>query len=426
MDLALRVGQMLLSNGAGTADVGATMSSICRHLGLRNTYVDVTYIMLTIIHQQDLTDVPLALRRNVHRRVTDFEAVTDIDRVVKDLMEDHIDLDEARRRVASIETRGYRRPRWVVITANGGVGAGVGLYIGGDWVVAVIAFIAAVAIDLLRNWLARYRLPDFYTQVAGGLCASLLAVGASAMQIPADQSLVISANIVALLAGLGLLGAVQDALTGYYLTASARVLEVLLATAGIVVGVSGGLSIGRLFGVEILAATSLPNLSQLPMVVLGAGIATASFAVSSYAPWRIVAPIAAVGAAGAALATFLTEHDLSRAWAVGLAATFIGMVSYPISTRGRVPSLVIAVSSIVPLLPGLTIYRALAQLAEENMSGVFATLTAVAIAISVAAGVILGEYIAQPVRRETKRLERRMSGPRLVGPFRAKSRRKSS
>jgi hypothetical protein len=35
--------------------------------------------------------------------------------------------------------------------------------------------------------------------------------------------------------------------------------------------------------------------------------------------------------------------------------------------------------------------------------------------------VILGEYIAQPLKREARRLEDRLAGPRLVGPLRARS-----
>jgi len=37
------------------------------------------------------------------------------------------------------------------------------------------------------------------------------------------------------------------------------------------------------------------------------------------------------------------------------------------------------------------------------------------LAIALAAGVILGEYIAQPVKRNVRRLEGRLAGPRMVG-----------
>ncbi len=43
------------------------------------------------------------------------------------------------------------------------------------------------------------------------------------------------------------------------------------------------------------------------------------------------------------------------------------------------------------------------------------------IAVALASGVILGEYVAQPLKREARRLESRLSGPRLVGPLRARA-----
>lgn len=424
MDLALRAGEMLLANGAGTADVSATMSSICRHLGLRGTFVDVTYIMLTIVHDHGLDEAPLILRRNVVHRETDFEDVTAVDRLVSALLSDEIDLDEARSQIAAIATGGHARPRWVVTCASGMVGAGVSLMLGGGWAVMLTAFLAAVAIELLRRPLQVRRLPDFYIQVVGGLCASLIAVAAGAAALPGPPSLVIAANIVVLLAGLGLMGAIQDALSGYHLTAVARLFEVMLATGGIVAGVGGGLMVGRMLGVDLGAGTSLPDLSHLPFVTLGAGIAAAGFAIQSFAPWSSLPTIAVIGAGAAAMSVSLVQNGLDRPWASGTAAFAIGLVSYPASRFLRIPALVIVVPGIVPLLPGLKIYLSLAQLAESSLTGIFEGITAAATALALAAGVILGEYVAQPLGRETKRLERRLSGPRLVGPFRAKSRRK--
>ena len=114
---------------------------------------------------------------------------------------------------------------------------------------------------------------------------------------------------------------------------------------------------------------------------------------------------------------------MGRAAAAGVAALIIGLVSYSAAGWSRVPPLVIIVSCIVPLLPGLSIYRSLALLAQDNYAGLLAMITAVGVAIALSSGAILGEYIAQPLRREARRLEQRLAGPRLVGPFRARSRR---
>ena len=120
----------------------------------------------------------------------------------------------------------------------------------------------------------------------------------------------------------------------------------------------------------------------------------------------------------------LGERDVGRAWPAALAAIFIGVVSYTAAGWFRVPPLVVVVAAIVPLLPGLSIYRGLSLLAADNYTGILGMITAIAIAISLAAGVILGEYVAQPLRHEARRLEGRLSGPRLVGPLRARARRR--
>ena len=50
-------------------------------------------------------------------------------------------------------------------------------------------------------------------------------------------------------------------------------------------------------------------------------------------------------------------------------------------------------------------------------------MTAASVALALAAGVILGEYVAQPLRREARRVESRLAGPRLVGPVHVLGRR---
>ena len=79
------------------------------------------------------------------------------------------------------------------------------------------------------------------------------------------------------------------------------------------------------------------------------------------------------------------------------------------------------VSGITPLLPGLSIYKGLYLMAAGSNAGLLSLATALAIALALASGVILGEYIAQPLKREARRLEIRLAGPRLVGPWRPRS-----
>jgi uncharacterized membrane protein YjjB (DUF3815 family) len=132
--------------------------------------------------------------------------------------------------------------------------------------------------------------------------------------------------------------------------------------------------------------------------------------------------------AAVAVGIVVALRDLGRAWPVATAAFVVGLVSYSVAGRMRVPPLVVVVPAVVPLLPGLSIYRGLMLLTDEaggnTSAGLLAMFTAVSVAVSLAAGVILGEYVAQPLKREARRLEARLAGPRLVGPVRVERRRR--
>ena len=421
LDLALRVGEVLLSSGAGAADVTATMWSVVHACGVRGVDIDVTFTALTISHQASHDEPAMVQMRHVRHRDIDYEDLTEVDHIVTELIRGDIDRDEARGRLAQVVSSGHRRPRWAATLGNGVMGGGVGVLLGGTWVVVAIAFLAAVSIDLLLRAMSRRRLPAFYQQVAGGLLATLIAVAAAASEIDVDPSFVVTVGIIMLLAGIGFMGAVQDALTGFPLTASARLLEAMLATAGIIAGVSGGLTVGRMLGVDLgRLDPGTSSLSDAGAVVLGAAVAAAAFGFACYAPLRSLPVIAVVSGAAAMVFLLMDSQGFGRAWSAAGAAILIGLVSYSLSSQARVPPLVVVVSAIVPLLPGLSIYRGLSLLATGG-NGLLSLMGAAAIAVALASGVILGEYVAQPLRREARRLEHRLSGPRLVGPLRARA-----
>jgi uncharacterized membrane protein YjjB (DUF3815 family) len=279
-----------------------------------------------------------------------------------------------------------------------------------------LAFLAACAIDRTQRMMGRRGLPTFYQQVAGAAVATLIAVAAAATQIQANPSRVVTAGIVMLLAGIGVMGATQDAITGFPVTASARLLDALLATTGIIGGVSAGLSLGLMIGVDI--GTLNPGAvgpQRAGLMVLGSALAAAAFAYACYAPARALLIVATMGGLGQAAWIVVDRTALGTTFASAVAAVTIG-VACAVSGRFRVPPLVIVVPAIVPLLPGLAIYRGLALL-SEGQDGVPQLIAAAATAIALAAGVILGQYLAQPLRREGRWLEARLSGPRLVGPL---------
>jgi uncharacterized membrane protein YjjP (DUF1212 family)/uncharacterized membrane protein YjjB (DUF3815 family) len=417
MNLALRIGELLLSSGAGASDVSAAMRNVAWACGLRGYTADVMFTELTMSQQSSPEEPALIQIRQVRYREIDYGDLTDVDHLIRDLVAGHIGRVDATSRLNRIISTGHARPRWAVTAALGVMGGGVGMVLGGDWLVVVVAAAAAVLVDLMQRQMGRRRLPAFHQQVAGGLLATLIAVGMDATPADVSPSLVISTSIIMLLAGVNFLGAIQDALTGFPVTAGARILEAFLATAGVVAGVSGGLKVADILGVDLGRLNpGVYSIADLPLMVVGGAIAAAAYSFAAYAPVRSVAPIAVV--AGVAIAMYVVAYDrgFGIAWSSALAALLLGLVSYPVAARVRIPTLVVVAAGITPFLPGLSIYRGLTLLATNASAALLAMVTAAAIAIALSSGAILGEYLAQPIRREARRLESKIAGPRMVGP----------
>jgi uncharacterized membrane protein YjjP (DUF1212 family) len=418
LDLALRIGEVLLSSGAGAADVTATMLAVTHACGVHNVYADVTFVDLILRHQPG-SDQPAAIQmRRVVRRPVDYADLVAVDRTVDDLINGRIAREEARDQVARIVSTGHDRHRWAVTIGWGVMGTGIALTLGGSPLVCVLAFLAACAIDATQLLLPLHRIPTFYQQAAGGFVATLIAVSAAATHLEVNPSRVVTTGIVMLLAGVGIMGATHDALTGFPVTASARMIDALLNTAGIITGVSAGLTAADLLGVGLASLNpGAAGLAEVGVAVLGAALAAAAYAFASYAPLRSLVAVAMVAALGQGVLLGVSSSDVGRTWGSAAAAVTIGATCYLVASRFGVPPLVVVVPAIVPLLPGLDIYRGLALLAEGK-DGVLQLASALATALALAAGVILGQYVAQPLRREAHRLEARLSGPRMVGPFR--------
>ena len=424
LDFCLRIGELLMSTGAGAADVTATMRSLAQHLGLRGADIDVTYTSLSMTYQADPEAIPVHTTRQVKNRTTDYDHLTAVDHLVRKVVNDDIDLQGARIELGRIVSGGHSRPRWAVTLGVAMMAGTITIYLGGDLRVAVLALISAAAIDQLQLFMTRrWELPVFYVQVAGAGLATLLAVVAATLPLDLDVSNSITANITVMLAGIAFMGALQDALTGFHVTASARIMEALVSTAGIIAGVTGGLVFAGSVGVDIEASVSTVGntLTSVSVSVLGGAIAAAAFAYSAYAPTRTLFPVAVIAGIAVALSV-VVPGDVGRTWRVAVAALFVGLVAYSVASKLKVPPLIIVVSGAVPFLPGYSIYRGLSMLAQETPAttsvGLVALFTAASVAMALASGVILGEYIAQPLQRRAWRIETRLSGPRLVGPLR--------
>src|SRR4051794_18477856 len=144
LNLALRIGEVLLSSGAGASDVSAAMRNVAWSCGVRGYTADVMFTELTMSQQSSPDEPALIQIRQVRYREVDYAHLTEVDHLIRDIVEGRIDGGGAAPRLNRIVSTGHGRPRWSVTGALGVMGGGVALVLGGGALVVVVAAVAAM------------------------------------------------------------------------------------------------------------------------------------------------------------------------------------------------------------------------------------------------------------------------------------------
>ncbi|SDQ74318.1 threonine/serine exporter ThrE family protein [Quadrisphaera sp. DSM 44207] len=405
----VRLAEALLSSGASAADVTSTTTRVARGGGLVSSQVDVTYTAVTISTLRE-DGTPLTVLRMVTSRGTDYGKLAHLYALSRDAGRG-LPVDELEARLRRILSAAPLYRRGTAHAATVVLAAALAVQLGGSAAVAAAAAVSAALIQVVLRASEARDLPPFFQQVAGAAAAATVATALHVAQpwLPGalgvlQPSLVVGAGIVVLLAGLSLVGSVSDAIAGYYVTAAARALETLLMSTGLVVGIAGVLDVAQGWGVVLPLLQDPPEGHPLPVALAAAGAASAAWAVSGHAGRRAVALSGLCGALGLGALEVLTAVGVSAPVASAAAALAIGMLAENAGPRLTAPPVVVAICGIVPLLPGLQVYRAiLALVTASPAAGVGALLGAAGTALALAAGVSLGAWAAATPQARQRR-----------------------
>ncbi|MFJ4524449.1 threonine/serine exporter ThrE family protein [Streptomyces sp. NPDC088810] len=399
LDLTLRIGELLLAGGEGAEDVEAAMFAVCRSYGLDRCEPNVTFTLLSISHQPSLVEDPVTASRTVRRRGTDYTRLSAVFRLVDDLTdpETHVSLEEAYRRLAEIRRNRHPYPGWALTLASGLLAGAASVLVGGDVIVFVAAALGAMLGDRLA-WLCAGRgLPEFYQFTVAAMPPAAIGVALALAHVDVNGSAVITGGLFALLPGRALVAGVQDGLTGFYITASARLLEVMYFFVGIVVGVL----VVLYFGVKIggkLNPDAVPTISERPLIQIAASmLLSLTFAILLQQERSTVLWVTLNG--GVAWSVYGAMHyvgDISPVASTAVAAGLVGLFGQLLSRYRFASALPYTTAAIGPLLPGSATYFGLLSMAQNDMDkGLVSLAKAASLAMAIAIGVHLGSEISR-------------------------------
>lgn len=418
LDLAMRVGDHLLASGMSANDVVVQMLRITRAYGLTGVHVDLTYTSISVTHHRGPNKTPLTVGRIVQPLVVNYSKVRDLDQLLGQI-EDGLGIDEATAAYELISLARPPYPRWVQTVGAGGIAAGATLMFSSAWILVLVSFLTAAVMDRVQGVLAAQRVPPFFSQALVSGSVTLVAAGVHQLGEHGwwpfegvDSTLIVVGGIVMLLAGVMIVGAVQDAIDQFYVTASARVLEVVMRTAGIVAGILVALNLLGRQGIAFRITQGPVSDAPLAVQFAGAGVISLAFALYCYADLLTALLTTVVALSGWTVYVLLVGGERTEILANTLAALVVGFLATLIVRRTHAPGFGMESGGLLPLVPGLMLLNGLLRMtADENpkiVAGGRTFFIGVLVALGIAAGATLGTYLGRPVDDQLRRLRRRV------------------
>ena len=263
---------------------------------------------------------------------------------------------------------------------------------------------------LLIQWLSSIGIPAFFRMAASAGLMTFLAIWlggeGSILSVLQRQGeaisapLVVAAGMIMFLPTPRLVGAVQDAINGFPVTAAGRFVSTGMSFLGLVVGIATAVSAINIFNGPTLDIEQLRFEPTTPLVAsFFFLIAIATFAITLQTKLVKVGWLMVI--TGCGLAAYY-GYELLAGPSTGrgptaCAAVVIGALSTYFAYRLHVPQAIFSIPAITFLLPGLSFFRGMYLLTVETdvILGMQNMITAVSIVVAMASGVALGNYTMQ-------------------------------
>src|SRR5690625_3568983 len=356
----------MLATGASAADVVATVLRISRSYGIMGMHVDITFTSIVVSLHRGMDEDPITVMRVVKLRTTDYTRLQNVYRLIEDITEvpEPIDVLEAREALNEIMKR--RRPyrHWVTVLGTALLAGGVAIMYNVSFVLVLIAAGSALISQIVTRKMGRWGVPEFFNQMAAASLITVVAVfmfwlRSLGIELPGGNhpTIIIISGIIMLLSGIGLTVAARDAIDGYYVTASARGMEVIMLTLGLAIGISMTLGVALRFGLPITVGTALGTRVELVPGLVGVTFVGLGFALNSYVRLRL-APLFALVAVTVFAVHFLVIPIMQQpGLAPGVAGAVAGVISYLTYRKFKIPETAMGMAGIIGLIPGLAVYR---------------------------------------------------------------------
>lgn len=399
--VAVQAGEIMLRNGAEISRVEETVTFLGRAFGVEKTDCLVIPTGLYVSLDDRQMAYPMTLVRRVPTRTLNYNAICAVNDLSRRVVRGLVTLDEAQRELDQIAHVLKVYPYWLWLLAGVGTVAGSTLLLGGTALDVAPAAISAVLVQLVVSLLEKSRIPAIFGEFFGAALATAIALGLAALGLPIHINLVVAGGILRLVPGGALVASVQDGISGNLLSSAARALEAFLKGAAVAGGVGLSLSLALQFGLKT-GPFEQPGgeVWQIPIQFGAAFLACASYGATLQTPRFAILTTGLAGAVGWLAYLLTNRSNEATLLSTFLAALMVGLLSWGMARLQHSPVTIYILPGILPLLPGLPIYRGMLSLAQnQTVEGLLLLVQAVFLGGALAAGVALSNSFAPTIWR---------------------------
>lgn len=381
LDLLLRTGQLLVESAADTSRILRNMKRTAAFLGLpeEHLHIYVQYNMLMVNLSDDEHSFSKFQRCEKHG--INMTTIALISKLSWRAIREDYSIERYAEELEKIAKRPRNYTPWQVAIGTGFACGGFCIQFGCDWIAFFYASLAACLGMRLRGWLVEKGINNYMSIAVASFISTLIAWLTTYLPAwtatPLHPLLACALFIVP---GVPLINFVDDMLDNYIQVGLTRAINTFLMLVAMSFGIALFLKISNFDLTQFQSIPMIPHNSYLSYAT-AAAISAMGFSMIFNIPRRLLWVVAIGGIIAVCTRNFVNlgpsnnNIGLDLGLAIGSLAgsALVSLIAVKAVHWVHVPNHVLSIPSVIPMVPGVLMYRALVGLIEMN--GVVGELT---------------------------------------------------
>lgn len=390
MEVVVWAGELLMESGAEIYRIEDTMKIIAKRLGIQNfeTYVVNQGIMTSGLDEDDNHLGKSYTTKDVSIHMGKLEAVNTLSRQI--VNGDVTDLHEISRRLESIENFPKQSLALTLLAYFFGAG-GFSMALGSSWSDALASALTGLILGYVYHLISRKVHAGFIHTIIGSAIITLSASIMISLGLSQNLGPIVLGALMILIPGAFFVNSIREFSQNNFSTGLTLLMSALLTCISLSVGVVSIIEILP-FAEQMTSAFSstLTSPFELMLRTITAAIGTMAFAILYHVPKKYLLNIGLLGGLSWIMYLLIVERFQLDAVAVFASSLIVAFCSRFLAVRKKCPMTIFLSTSIFPLIPGLSFYRAVYfilvganEIALSHMRTSFITAFTIAIAIGI-------------------------------------------